>query len=101
MHDTNNLRPDTLITRGEDVVFQQIDDELLAVDGQAGVCYSLNESAGRVWSLIATPASLAAICAQLRQEYDVDEETCLREVTAVVRQLADAKLVRVGGDGTR
>jgi hypothetical protein len=45
--------------------FSQLDDELLAIDAQAGYCYSLNETAGRVWDLIATPMSLDAICAQL------------------------------------
>ena len=84
-----------LLQRGKDIPFSQLDDELLAIDAQAGYCYSLNETAGRVWDLIASPMGLDAICAQLRKEYAVDEQTCRREVTALLQGLFDAGLVQV------
>lgn len=87
----------TIIRRGKDIPFSQLDDELLALDAQAGYCYSLNETAGRVWDLIAAPTSLEAICAQLRREYAVDELTCRRQVTALLQGLCDAGLVQVAG----
>jgi hypothetical protein len=91
------LSDTAVIQRGKDIPFSQLDDELLAIDAQAGYCYSLNETAGRVWNLIATPMSLEAICAQLRREYAVDEPTCRREVTALLQGLCDAGLVQVAG----
>jgi hypothetical protein len=91
------LSDTTLVQRGKDIPFSQLDDELLAIDAQAGYCYSLNETAGRVWDMIATPMSLGAICAQLRREYAVDEPTCRREVTALLQGLCDAGLVQVAG----
>ena len=87
----------SIVQRGKDIPFSQLDDELLAIDAQAGYCYSLNETAGRVWDMIATPMSLGAICAQLRREYAVDEPTCRREVTALLQGLCDAGLVQVAG----
>jgi hypothetical protein len=87
----------SIVQRGKDIPFSQLDDELLAIDAQAGYCYSLNETAGRVWDMIATPMSLGAICAQLRREYAVDEPTCRREVTALLQGLCDAGLVQVVG----
>jgi hypothetical protein len=87
----------TIVRRGKDIPFSQLDDELLAIDAQAGYCYSLNETAGRVWDLLATPISLDAICAQLRREYAVDEQTCRREVTTLLQGLCDAGLVQVAG----
>jgi hypothetical protein len=91
------LSAQTIVRRGKDFAFSQLDDELLAVDADAGFCYSLNESAGRVWNLIATPMSVEAICAQLVHEYRVDEQTCRREVTALLQGLCDAGLVQVAG----
>jgi hypothetical protein len=91
------LENNTLVRRGKDVPFSQLDDELLAIDAQAGYCYSLNATAGHVWELIATPISLDAICAQLRREYTVDEQTCRREVTTLLQGLCDAGLVQVAG----
>jgi hypothetical protein len=91
------LTLNTILKRGKDIPFSQLDDELLAIDAQAGYCYSLNETAGRVWDLIVAPISLEAICAQLRREYAVDEATCHREVTALLQGLCDAGLVQLAG----
>ncbi len=91
----------TVFRRTKDIAFTPFDDERLAIDAAAGYCYSLNESAGRVWELIASPASLGAICAQLRKEFAVDEQTCLRDVSAVLRGLCDAGLVQFGDAETR
>ena len=97
MKTTIKIEANTLVQRGKDISFSQLDDELLAIDAQAGFCYSLNETAGRVWDLIATPISLDAICAQLGRQFAVDEQTCRREVTALLQGLCDAGLVQVAG----
>ncbi len=80
--------------RDTDIAFSQLDDELLSIDANTGYCYSLNESAGRVWELIATPMSINAVCAHLSKEYMVDEATCLGEVTTLLQGLCEAGLVR-------
>ena len=85
----------TTVQRSKDIPFSQLDDELLAIDPQGGYCYSLNESAGRVWDLIASPAPVQAICSQLCREYTVEAATCLREVTALLQELQQAGLVQV------
>jgi hypothetical protein len=94
MKTDSRIESTTTIQRGKDIPFSQLDDELLAIDSQAGYCYSLNETAGRVWDLIAAPTPVSEVCAQLRQEYVVDEETCQREVVAVLQGLCEAGLVQ-------
>lgn len=84
----------SIVKRGKDVPFSQLDDELLAIDAQAGYCYSLNETAGCVWELIATPMPVSAVCAQLRREFAVDEATCLRETLSLLQALCAAGLVQ-------
>lgn len=90
-----SFTPNTVIRRAKAIVFQQFDDELLAVDAETNICFSLNESAGRIWALIEGPQTLAAICAQLSIEYEVDDETCRREVSNLLRGLSGAGLVRI------
>jgi Coenzyme PQQ synthesis protein D (PqqD) len=92
---TSNLRSATIVQRAKDVPFSQLDDELLAIDAQAGYVYSLNESAGRVWELIQSPTSVGEVCNQLRREFTIDETTCQREVIALLEGLCDAGLVQV------
>ncbi len=91
------IEPTAILQRSKDIAFSQLDDELLALDAQAGYCYALNETAGRVWDMIAAPTSPEAICAQLRREYAVDEPTCRSQVMALLQGLCDAGLVRVAG----
>ncbi len=92
---TDKIRLESIVQRGRDVPFSQLDDELLAIDAQAGYCYSLNETAGRVWALIEAPIAVSAVCARLRQEYEVDEVTCEHEVIALLQGLCGAGLVQV------
>ncbi len=89
------LSAQTIVQRGKDLTFSNLDDELLAIDANAGYCYSLNESAGRVWDLIAASISVSAVCAQLCREYAVDEAACFSEVTALLQGLYDAGLVQI------
>lgn len=94
---TVTLEPASIIQRGKDIPFSQLDDELLAIDSQAGYCYSLNETAGRVWDLIASPTSVSEVCAQLQKEYAVEEAVCEQEVIKLLEGLCDAGLVQVDG----
>ena len=87
------LTRSTIVKRGRDIPFSQLDHELLAIDSQAGYCYSLNKTAGRVWDLLEEPTPIEAICDRLRLQYAVDEATCLREVTELLRGMCEAKLV--------
>jgi hypothetical protein len=87
------------VIRRAGVPFTQLDDELLAIDAQQGLLFSLNETGGRVWDAIAEPSSVARVCETLAARYAVDDVTCQRDVLALVEQLRDARLVEVVGDG--
>jgi hypothetical protein len=91
------LSSDSMVRRIERVPFARLGSEALAIDAEAGVLYSLNESAGRVWDLTATPMSVGEICAQLQREYDVDGDTCRTAVEAILNSLIDAGFVQVIG----
>lgn len=95
MGTTTEIHPDSIVRRLKDVLFSQLDDEFLAIDAQAGYCYSLNETAGRVWDRIAVPISIQEICMSLREEYAVDEATCREDVVNLLKGLRDAGLVQV------
>lgn len=94
------IQYNSLVQRAKDIPFSKLDDELLAIDPQGGYCYSLNESAGRIWELIGTESSVQAVCTQLGREYAVDAATCLREVTSLLQDLHSAGLVKVNDAGT-
>lgn len=100
MNETPLSASATVERRAVDLIFSQLDQDFLAIDVESGYCYSLNRSAERIWQLIAQPVSIAAICAQVGEIYQVDEATCLADVTELLAALQGAGLVEVR-DGTR
>lgn len=94
MKTPTSLHPDTVLVRTREIQFDQFDEEYYAVDSKAGFFYNLNATGNRIWALLETPHSINALCAQLRQEYRIDAETCLRQVTETVTKMRDAGLVQ-------
>jgi hypothetical protein len=89
------IEPNSVVQRTGDLLFSQLDDDKIAIDSQAGYYYAMNESAGRVWELIAEPISVDAVCAQLHAEYDVAPQQCRQDVLALLAALYKAGLVEV------
>jgi hypothetical protein len=89
------LSLDTIVKRTGDVVFAQLDDELLAIDAPKGFLYSLNESGGRVWNALAAPATVREVCVRLSAVYTIDEDTCEAAVVALLEQMREAGLVEI------
>jgi len=46
MESTAKIHSGSIVQRAKEVLFSRLDDELLAIDAQAGFCYALNETAG-------------------------------------------------------
>ncbi len=88
-------QPDSLIQRSPRITFEPFDSEWLAIDGEAGFCYSLNATAGQVWQLIETPITLRALVDQMCPHYAVDPATCQADVEALLQQLLDYGLVQI------
>jgi hypothetical protein len=79
----------------------EIDGEMVALDVDKGICYGLDPIGSRIWSMLADPTSLAAICAVMTRLYDVDEATCERDVGDLLADLAAEGLVRPVPDPSR
>ena len=92
------LRRESVVERSRDLTFTEVADDHLAIDVEAGYAWALDGIGHRVWELLASPGTVASICESLRAEYDVDEETCLRDVLELLGTFVDEGLVTVGGD---
>ena len=89
------IQPKTRVWRRKEVLFSEIDDQVIALDAQAGYCYSLTGPGNHIWELIETPQTVETVCAQLRQVYSVDEETCFSDVAAWIAELRDAGVIAI------
>lgn len=78
-------------------VYVEVDDELVFMDVGKGTFYSLKEAGIRCWRLIdGGGLTVGALVQGLREEYEVDEETCRRDLSVLLDELAAVGLVDVG-----
>ncbi len=79
--------------RNPQVVFGELHGEWLAIDAEAGYCYSLNETGGFIWGLLESPRSVDEICRCVCEEFDVDDTRCRRDVVYILEELEKSGLV--------
>ncbi len=58
-----------------------------------GKYYGLNAVAVRIWELLAHPMTVAQICAQVCEEFEVDPRTCEAAVVKFANEILDHGIV--------
>lgn len=87
----------SVLRRHDDLLVQPIDDDVVMADMKSGVFFGLADSGKRIWDLLESPTTPAAICEALMSRYDVDRDACETEVLAFLRELHGEGLVRLAG----
>jgi hypothetical protein len=83
---------ETTLRRNEGILHAPVGrDEVVMMSIDAGKYFAVKAVGARIWEMIETPRTIAAICARLCEEFEVDPATCKSEVL----QFAD-ELIRNG-----
>jgi hypothetical protein len=85
--------------RARELMEADMDDELVALDPQGGLCFGFNSVATSVWKLLSQPRSEAELQAALAEEYDVAPERCRADVRELLDDLAAKGLVKPAPQG--
>lgn len=80
------------MVHAENVVHEEVDGELIAIDLTGGSYYSLSGSGPAIWALLVPGAAEAEICNALVARFDADPETIRSEVSALLEKLLESKL---------
>ncbi|EWH01132.1 lasso peptide biosynthesis PqqD family chaperone [Halomonas sp. BC04] len=86
---------DTRVTRQDEPLSSQVDDELVIFSSKNGMYYGTQAVGKRIWSLIEQETTIAEIRDRLLEEFDVDRETCEREVVTFLDQLQQEDLIKL------
>jgi hypothetical protein len=78
-----------------DVVFRDLDGEMVLLDLRSGIYFSLDGVGTRVWQLIEQHGCLADVLAALTHEYDVPAARCAADLLAFVALLGEKGLLEV------
>ena len=82
-----------MLRRRERVLAVTQSDATVLMDVASGQYFTLNDVAGRVWGLLATPRSLADLITELAAEYDVPPDRLIPDVLALTERLVELSLV--------
>jgi hypothetical protein len=85
----------SLIQRSTNQIACDMNGEVVILDLKSGTYYGLDTLGARVWSLIEAPLSLTSIRDAIMADYEVDAETCERDVLAFLDQMRAAGLVEI------
>ncbi|WP_176817130.1 PqqD family peptide modification chaperone [Franzmannia pantelleriensis] len=86
---------DSVKRSGEPLV-SRVDEDLILFSAEKGMYYGTRAVGNRIWELAAEPRQVSDICEHLMEEFDVDRETCQKEVVAFLESLENEGLIDVG-----
>lgn len=87
----------------DDTVFQpasgnlssELGDELIILNVELGKYYGMNPVASWIWNRLKEPASFGGLSRGIQTTFDVDADTCRKDLTDFLRNLIDAGLIEV------
>ncbi|MFD1952802.1 lasso peptide biosynthesis PqqD family chaperone [Paenibacillus thailandensis] len=83
-----------VVVQSEGYLVSDMNGEKVMLSIENGKYYNLGQIGGRIWELINTPVTIRDVVKQLLEEYEIDQETCTRQVFAFLHQLAGEGLVQ-------
>jgi hypothetical protein len=89
----NAINRSSKFQRSPDLVWTDMDGEIVTLSIDRGEYAGLGGVGTRVWELLEEPLSLQEVSARLVLEFDVDPETCTEDVAQFIGQLVEAGLV--------
>jgi hypothetical protein len=92
-----NISDQSTIARTEQTMHAELDngDSVVMMNIESGSYYDVNRVGGRIWTMLAEPTTLAAICQGLRTTFDVSADTCRSQTIAFLSELQQRGLIRV------
>ena len=81
------------IARSDSQVSTVVEGETVVLQLETGNYFSLNEVGAVIWEELSQPRNFAELCSRVLAEYDIDEETCHKDVLALLERLDAEKMI--------
>ena len=86
---------ETVINKNLEIDDTDLDGEKVMMNLDKGEYFMMNEVGSRIWEIISEPINVKEIISTLRNEYEVDEETCKDTVIEFLGRLDNADLISI------
>ena len=89
-----NISLTSKISRNPDIVYTQIDDDLVMIGPEDSLFYGINSVGTKIWSLLESETlPLHAICERIQQDYDVTAPICIEDTIRFIESMVAQKIV--------
>jgi hypothetical protein len=79
----------TVVSASDTVLASPLGGEVVLLEPEAGIYYSLNEVGARIWEIIRDPVSVESVWGQIAREYDVDPAQAEADVLRLLSELVE------------
>ena len=91
------ITTETVISRIEEIVASNIDGETVMMSIENGKYYGLDDIGSRIWELIEKRIKVSNLIDTLLERFDVDRETCEKDVLKFLNELNEDRILEVEG----
>ena len=89
------LTPTSLVSLTDLVLSRRVSDQTIFMSLDDERCYALQGPSGRLWELLESGSTFGASVATMVEEYEIDEATLTSDMTRLVANLVEKRLVTV------
>lgn len=89
------ITDETTFTVRDDVVTEEIEDELVILDLEGDVYFSLNEVGRVIWEQAADGQSFSEVVDAVCEQYEVERETAAEDAKAFLGEALDEDLMDI------
>lgn len=91
----SDLERTSSITADADVVSCELEGGAALLDLRSSTYFSLNPIGAEIWQMLDGPSTVENIHGKLIDRYEVDADQCYADLVALLRQMAEAGLIKV------
>ena len=84
----------TAVERSDNLIFREIDDEVIIISQDRRTMHMLNETASLIWRCVGRAKTLDEMVECMCQEYDVARDKAADDVSKALNEMRTKKLLR-------
>lgn len=93
------ITSDTMVQHSDAFVTATVDDALVMMSMEKGAYYGLDEIGSQIWTQLAEPTRVVALCEALAARYEAPAAQIEADVKAFLQELLDEGMVQIVSAG--
>jgi hypothetical protein len=90
-----SITSDCVVVQKPGAIVSDMNGEKVMLSVENGKYYNLGRQGGRIWELITSPVAVTDLVTALMAEYEIDRETCERDVLKFLSALLRENMIEV------